>query len=276
MTPFFFGPSERPLYGVYHAARAVEDGPRPPAALLIPPFGEEANRSARLFRLLAERLARQGGPALRFDLSSSGDSAGACDDASLETWFEDVRVADQELRDMSGAPRVVWIGLRLGAALALKAAAQAKPAPAGLLLWDPVVDGPRYLEELEAAHVTFMTGALGRPTEAARAAVPKIDGVLAEASGAAIGPALRAELPALNALTVEKRPSRRALVLTDGHADANAQATALETALAAAGTKAALETVADAAAWNSDDAMNAFVTPHATMERITTAMAGWR
>jgi len=65
MTPFHFGDSSRKLFGVYH--RAGTASAQAPAVLLCNPFGEEAIRAHRIYRILAERLARHGAHVLRFD-----------------------------------------------------------------------------------------------------------------------------------------------------------------------------------------------------------------
>ena len=58
MIPFRFGLPTRQLYGVFHPAAQ----PRTPAigVTLCNPFGQEAVRTHRLYRIMAERLARAG------------------------------------------------------------------------------------------------------------------------------------------------------------------------------------------------------------------------
>ena len=57
-TPFYFGQSERRLYGVFH--HPEKPAMNAPAVLLLNPFGEEAIRAYRIFKQLANRLARDG------------------------------------------------------------------------------------------------------------------------------------------------------------------------------------------------------------------------
>jgi hypothetical protein len=57
------------------------------AVLLCNPFGQEALRSQRGFRVLADRFARTGCATLGFDYFGTGDSDGDDDDASLATAF---------------------------------------------------------------------------------------------------------------------------------------------------------------------------------------------
>jgi alpha/beta superfamily hydrolase len=152
MRPFYFGGSSRPLFGVLHEARGAR---RRPGAVLCPPFGQEALRAHRCLRELATRLAQAGFPALRFDYSGSGDSAGEPGEARLDAWVEDAVAAIEEVRESTGEPRVVLAGLRLGAAVAALAARQARGA-AALVLWEPVVDGATHLAGLRAAHAAWI------------------------------------------------------------------------------------------------------------------------
>lgn len=111
------------------------------------PFGREYLRAHRALRELAHRLSASGFHALRFDYSGSGDSSGNGDEADLGQWLEDIRAAIDEVRNLSGGERVSLVGLRLGAALALLAAARERGV-ARLALWDPVIVGNDYVREL--------------------------------------------------------------------------------------------------------------------------------
>ena len=152
MKPFYFGAQHRKLFGVFHAP---EDGKAARSGVvLVPPFGHEALRVHRLYRLLAERLARQGVAALRFDFYGTGDSAGDDEDADLQGWASDVGLAHRELlRSIGSDRRITWFGARLGASVALRAAPHAFPRVHRLVLWDPVLDGRAYLAQLGIAHV---------------------------------------------------------------------------------------------------------------------------
>ncbi len=143
MTALHFGPSDSPLFGAYHPALVRE--PRAPAVLLMNPFGVEAIRSNRMFRLLAEKLAATGSAVLRFDYYGTGDSAGSCDEFTMAGARMNIQAANQELLDLSGAKRVVWVGLRLGAMLALQAVLSEKPKSLrGIVLWDLIANGSDY------------------------------------------------------------------------------------------------------------------------------------
>ncbi|MEW6704979.1 MAG: alpha/beta fold hydrolase [Pseudomonadota bacterium] len=145
MTPLFFGTRRRRLFGVYTPGRA---GARARAAVICPPFGQEYLRAHRALRQLAAGLAGAGYHVLRFDYHGTGDSGGDLPEASLAGWREDVATAIDEVCDTSGASRVTLVGFRLGAALAAEAAAERKRQVEALVLWDPVIRGEAYVNEL--------------------------------------------------------------------------------------------------------------------------------
>jgi uncharacterized protein len=146
MTPLFFGSAQRRLFGAYDPPRAGGTGTR--AVLLCHPWGQEYIRAHRSMRRLAMLLGAAGRHVLRFDYFGTGDSMGESREVNLRGCEEDIETAIEELRDTSGATRVALVGLRLGAALATHVAARKRKLVESLVLWDPVVSGPEYLEEL--------------------------------------------------------------------------------------------------------------------------------
>lgn len=146
MKAFYFGSSRRRLYGVYHPAHAATA--RDAGVLLCHPGAQEYNATHWAFRKLAAMLARDGFHVLRFDWSGTGDSAGDAKDASPTEWIDDVGVAARELADVSAARSLSIVGMRLGAALGALACA-AGLAVRDLVMWEPVVVGGRYVDELD-------------------------------------------------------------------------------------------------------------------------------
>lgn len=135
MIAMLIGDAERPLHAVFTAASGKR-GRR--AAVFCPAFGSEFERTHRAGRLLAQRLSANGYDTLRFDYYGTGDSAGEDHEFNAEGAVDDALTAIDEARDLSGARRVTLIGMRAGAAVALRAAARARSVDR-LVLWDPVV-----------------------------------------------------------------------------------------------------------------------------------------
>lgn len=214
LEPLHFGRADRRLFGIFHGAAGV---PGPTAVVLCNAFGQEAIRSHRALRVLAERLARAGHPVLRFDYYGTGDSMGDDNDGELDGWVLDLMAADAELRARCGASHTVWLGMRLGAAIALRAASQAPPGLERLVLWDPVLDGPHYLEHLRQRHVASLERAYSIvPTPAPAVQAQDSACFRDEAIGFALGPLLREQLAALT-LESHRWPARPASIvaLTD-------------------------------------------------------------
>jgi len=156
MNPFYFGPSERPLYGAFTRGRSDTGGSH--GVLLCYPLGSEYMRAHRAFRQLNTLLNRRGIDVLRFDYSCTGDSAGAGIEADLSTWIDDIDWAVDELRDTALCDRVSVLGLRWGATLAALAARERDDIE-HLVLWDPIVRGPDFLEA--AIGTTHLSGTVG-------------------------------------------------------------------------------------------------------------------
>ncbi|MEZ4403024.1 MAG: alpha/beta hydrolase [Kofleriaceae bacterium] len=254
----FFG-DDAALLGTFHLPSRLR--PRGAGIVLCNPFGEEAARAHRLYRVLATQLERAGYPVLRFDFGHCGDSGGAAVDATVAGWVRDVDTAADELRHESGVPRVALVGLRLGATLAALATVRGAVVPRHLVLWDPVVDGRAYLDELAAQHDAYMRDELGE-----RWRPPAADAPRTEALGAPLTPTLTAELAAIQLASRPPRADHITVVCT---------ATAPTAALRALRTALPAATWLDRPSthgWNSDAALNAAVVPidivGAIVERI--------
>ena len=148
MNPFFFGASTQALYGVYHHPN--KQLARDESILLCPPFGQEYMRSHRAFRQLATLLAQQGFHVLRFDYRGTGDSSADIEDVTVQDWLNDIETAVDELKETACTRTVHIIGLRLGGLLASAAALNKKLKIKKIVLWDPVISGESYEQELQA------------------------------------------------------------------------------------------------------------------------------
>jgi len=136
-TPDFISLESRRLYCVRHIPPGSPRG----VAVVCHPFGEEKKSSHRTLVDLARALARTGIAAIRFDFSGCGDSSGDLREATVEAWKRDVEAALDSLQSLVKADLpVVVVGLRLGAAIASEFAAD-RADVAGLVLWQPIVNG---------------------------------------------------------------------------------------------------------------------------------------
>jgi len=151
MDPTFFGDKENPLFGIYHAP--LSPASRDTAVLICYPILQEYIRSHRALRYLADQLSKAGCHVFRFDYFATGDSAGSFKQASLAQWQESIRLAEQELRDLSGVRKISIVGLRFGAMLA---AQHDSENIQDMILWDPVSNGRQYIEDLKIMHKNML------------------------------------------------------------------------------------------------------------------------
>ncbi|MFK7769341.1 MAG: alpha/beta hydrolase [Mariniblastus sp.] len=147
----FFGHPESPLFGVYHAPRGTKLRPVR-AAVICPPVGQEFIRTHWSLRLLANQLARKGVHVLRLDYHGIGDSAGSIEQIdALHIWENDIAQAVDHLKKESAAETTMLIGQRFGASLAARVAEERRDVNS-LVLWEPVLNGKKYLDSLRAMH----------------------------------------------------------------------------------------------------------------------------
>jgi pimeloyl-ACP methyl ester carboxylesterase len=257
VRPFFFGETAEPLLGLYHPP--VGPRRRPVGVAVLNPFGDEYLRAHRSLRQLADRLASAGFHVLRFDYFGCGDSAGEDHEGRIERWLEDAAAAVEELEALAGSPRVALVGLRLGASLAVELVDR-RPGVDHLVLWDPVGDGRRYLQELEAAHRTCMR-------ENARRTAP-VESDPPQFLGFPLPAPLRAEIEAVDLSRYTTAPAAHVLVLTTG----SGGETTLFPGGARPGGGLERQSLPGPPVWRRGDAdaMESALVPVETLERITT------
>jgi alpha-beta hydrolase superfamily lysophospholipase len=142
-TGRWIGPADRPLLSWLSVAST---GPGLSGVVIGPPVGYGYAAAHRSLRTLAESLAGQGHTVLRVDYDGTGDSAGdQWDHDRVASWASSLTVAADELRAL-GAHEVHVVGLQLGACLVLHEANRL--GARSVVLWDPVVDGRRFVREI--------------------------------------------------------------------------------------------------------------------------------
>jgi pimeloyl-ACP methyl ester carboxylesterase len=217
-------------------------------------MGAEAVQAHRLYRVLAEQLEQSGFTVLRFDYSGTGDSGGTDETTTISSWISDIDCASQELAHAAPGARLVMVGLRLGATLAALATARRVVRARQLVLWDPVVDGLRYLRELASSHRRFMTEEL-LPFEWQDNLRVDADGVPREALGMLLTSDLVEELRQIN-LASELPIADHITVISTR---ATEETAGLRSALATRTHR--WQEMSDSENWNCDAALNAATVP---------------
>ena len=268
MDFFLFGPDHRRLFGCLHEG-AAGGASRGTAVLLCPPWGQEGIRTQRMLRVAAERLARAGVTVLRFDYHGTGDSPGADEEFDLQGGAEDLLEAHQHLGHLAVGRRLVWIGVRLGATLALKALAQGRPSlvPDHLIAWEPVCDGGAYTEALRVKHVEALEATYTWKDPAWRRALQdEPESFRQEAMGFGLSDAFRAELEALT-LEALCRPGmgRRLSMLMPTDASNPA---ASSSDLRGAFDRCEAITLDHQFDWSSEEALNTALVPGQAVQRL--------
>jgi pimeloyl-ACP methyl ester carboxylesterase len=147
--PLRIRPADAELHAMLYRAAG-----RPRSAVLVcAPDGEERSWALRPLVQLARDLAARGHHVLRFDYEGQSESSGAYEDTDVTSRLRDIAAASAELRARTNLTRITIIGVRLGATLALAAAAT-DPDVQRLALWEPVLDVEGYLRNLLRTNVT--------------------------------------------------------------------------------------------------------------------------
>jgi len=145
-TPFFFELGEHRLFAILHRPMS---GPARHGVVLCHALAEEKLWSHRVYVSVARELAREGIAVLRFDFRGEGDSDLEFEDCGLASRTADALRAAEVLREheplLSGC---VFLGHRLGCAVAAMATAGSGARAQGLVAWDPVASGRDYLMQI--------------------------------------------------------------------------------------------------------------------------------
>ncbi len=138
------------LFGCYHPAHDIASDR---LLVICSPLFDEYRRCYKALGDLARGCAAAGTHVFRFDYFGTGESWGLLEEATVQTWLEDVRDAIEEGIALSGASQVYLCGVRFGATLA----AQVRhPAIAEYVFWDVATSGAEYVNFLAQsdAHLT--------------------------------------------------------------------------------------------------------------------------
>ena len=163
--PLRIGSEGLELSGMLH--HPSDDGPVRGAVLVCPTDGEERAWTLRTLVTFARLAAKRGYWALRFDYAGQGESDGAYEQTTVSERIANIGAALTALRARSGVAEPAVVGTRLGAALALEAAAR-DSAVTRMALWEPVVAIDPYVTNLVRVNLTsqmVIHKKVVRPTE---------------------------------------------------------------------------------------------------------------
>ena len=194
-------------FGVLHPADAPQPADGPRGVLICGSLGDEALNVYRPLVFLAEQFAAAGSPTLRLQYYGTGDSGGEDGEPGrFQAWLAGVASGVRWLRETCGVGKVTLVGVRIGAALAARAACEIDDVEA-LILLSPVPDGRRFVRELilRARTIAEIWQLESRIEQ----------GGWSEAHGLRLDRPTRDALERLDVAELPRCPAPRALVLDD-------------------------------------------------------------
>ncbi|WP_346900484.1 alpha/beta fold hydrolase [uncultured Roseibium sp.] len=209
---------DKKIYPAYHTVRigasaGLLHGTCGRTGILIcDDWAYESLCARRSLRILADDLAGDGYPVLRFDYPSMGETipepGGDVD--SLAPLVDTVLQACATLRSSSGVTQIVIVGLGFGSAIATRLATLPEADISGVVLLAPVTSGRAYFRELQlrAAMISNITNVKPEPVPGVALSIAGLDmrdGLAAEVKALRISPDMLPDtIPAL----VLSRPGR--------------------------------------------------------------------
>jgi len=170
--------------------------PRGSAVLLVPPFGEEMNKTRRMYTDVAHGLMQRGIASVLPDLFGTGDSEGEFREATWDRWVRDIS-STLAWTEAEGWPVCAVLATRLGCCLAGEAALASGAALRATVFWQPVADGSRFLVQLLRLRVAASMMEPGRNETAGSLRQRLRDGETLEVAGYEIAPRLAEQLEAV-------------------------------------------------------------------------------
>ncbi len=142
--PVEFTSSGTRVHGIWYQAQ--QDSAADIVAVVCDSFAEEKKCAQHILAQMSRQAAVLGVAALHFDYRGTGDSVGNFADFGPDAWCQDILAAAEYAVSRLPDARVGLIGLRLGATLAAEVA-ETMASCQWLVLWEPVVDGQRFVRE---------------------------------------------------------------------------------------------------------------------------------
>ena len=170
-------------------------------------FAEEKLWSHRVFVNFARSASSAGYAVLRFDFMGHGDSDGESEDCTIGSYVADLDAAIACLKDeCPEIESIALVGLRFGATLA-SIYANSHPDISSTVLWEPVVDGQKYVQALLRINLTTQLAAYGKVRHDRATLVREMrSGIPANIDGYLISNALYDELCEIDLLATADTP----------------------------------------------------------------------
>lgn len=250
---------------------AVADGNRG-SVLVIPPFGEEMNKSRRMITETAQRMCESGVAVIVPDLFGTGDSEGEFREAEVNRWVEDLATACKQAESRAMPVKAI-LAVRLGCALAVAAQRSgALPAVEASAWWQPVLDGKRHVAQFLRLRVAGGSMRGDAPETVDELRQRSAAGETLTVAGYELSPSL---VTGLEGLTVDTLPAGSGRlhwfeIVRDAAAAAPLPATRFVEKARNGGSQVSLMTVAGEPFWASTE----IVRIQALIEQTALALAG--
>lgn len=152
--PIYFKNGNYELFGIFYKP---EESIKKTGFVFSHPFIEEKLWTQRVFVNFARELAQKGYPVFRFDFMGHGDSEGDFENSTVESRLSDMdKAIEKIMTEFSSLENIGLLGLRLGASLAA-IKAETHPLISKLILWEPIVNGSDYMQEILRINLTTQT-----------------------------------------------------------------------------------------------------------------------
>ena len=122
--------------------------------IIVHPFAEEKVLSHRAMVNISDRFEENGIASFRFDFMGHGDSEGDFEDSSVKTRVTNLKDAVYIFSNELGISRIVLLGVRFGAAIAMIAVEQINDIE-NIVLISPVIDSEKYIKQVLRTNLTY-------------------------------------------------------------------------------------------------------------------------
>lgn len=161
-NPAFFPSENYNLFGIIHLP---EKASPQEAFVFCHPFAEEKLWTHRVYVSFARELANAGYAVLRLDYMGHGDSDGDFSESTIQSMLTDIEYGIKYIKsELGGDTTINLFGLRFGATLAALVA-EKNDEINHLILWEPIINGARYMQEILRSNLSAQLAQDGEVTK---------------------------------------------------------------------------------------------------------------